>query len=189
MNDYITLRLSPVRDNDAQPADQGITKTQKLEIFGLLSFFTVIFFVAVGVGMEVTIATVLDLLGTANAAFLVLTSYRRDFVPKCLRARHKAIVLTGLTVIQIPTPYWIHYRQVALEVPIAIIGLGGYLTITGLSIAGAPVWLVLFFVSIGVAVSVKLMDTMFRVIRISCPFCVFSAGTMTTIFLLTLLQM
>jgi len=126
---------------------------------------------AVGYGLENPIAKILDLIGTANALFLVITSYRRDLMPRYFMARHKAIVSTGLTAIKIPCGWLCKkaFRKVVLEIPIALIGLGGYLTITTLSITNVSPLIILFFAGIGVLASAKLMQIMFGVIKIACP--------------------
>ncbi|MFA6322695.1 MAG: vitamin K epoxide reductase family protein [Candidatus Buchananbacteria bacterium] len=190
VNDVTVWRLFVVRENAVEPIGQGITRAQKIEVFGLVLLFVAIISVAIWSRQEAMMAKTLDLLGTVNAAFLALTSYRHELIPNSLKRRHKAIVSTGLTVIWIPCG-WLDrklLRDVVLEIPIAVIGLVGYLIITTLLIASAPASWVLFFAGVGTLVSAKLMQIMFRDIRISCPFCVFSAGTMFVIFLLTLWQ-
>lgn len=80
-----------------------------------------------------------------------------------------------------------HPASKFLGIPIAYFGVGAWLTLLALIVCRAPGWMLLCFSGLGTLISGGLLAYSKIVIQATCPWCVTSGLSMTTVFVLALL--
>ena len=135
------------------------------------------------------ISKILDILGFINATWLTFVAFNNNLMPKAIQPRLKYI--EGTEYGNGPKVYFTRKFPFVLyqNVPIAFYGACVYGTLIVLSFASAPLWMIAAVAGFGVVFSARMMYIMFGKIRVTCPFCIFSAGTMTVVFLLTIIKL
>lgn len=127
-----------------------------------------------------SVCLTLDIVGVVNAGYLSLVALKgAKMLPSMYRPVLEKVNASG-------------YHKF-FGIPNAYLGLGTYMAMAVVSGAGIllPEYeaiccqAVLALSSVGFIFSLRLMRAMFLKIRHVCPFCVVSAGTMTTVWLLS----
>lgn len=130
----------------------------------------------------------LSLVGVADAGYL-LWSHRRVAADAAGSAGSAFCPAKGCDIVNQG-----EYAEVR-GIPLAAIGLAGYLTILGLSLLATirrdrrATQAILMVSGIGVIVSVHLVYLQIAVIKAICPYCVISASTMVSIFVLSIVSL
>jgi hypothetical protein len=135
------------------------------------------------------IAKFLDVLGFINATYLTFVAFDNKLMPAAIRPRLEYI--EGTEYNHKPELYFKKAFPyiVFKNIPIAFWGAGTYGLLSIMSFLNAPLWMIAVLSGYGVLFSARMMYIMFGKIRVTCPFCIFSAGTMTVVFTLTLTKL
>ena len=165
------------------------TRLYVLEVSAVIAFVLAAMIFAFATNRVSLTMKVLDVLGLANALFLTAATYWPTVMPRFYRGRKNTIDKTGFAMMSVTPKLSRVNRRLQLSfknTPIALLGAGTYAALVICSFCALPLFCL---VGLGIAVfgmffSARMMYIMFVKIGVPCPFCVFSACTMTSVTIL-----